>query len=241
MYSEMFDGNAEDIVPAYQVPESADSVINYQDHLGRLEAVVNDQDNSSVAEAILNNHEDVKDNTGYNPEAIINYQDNSSSIGRAAVNNLKEYDNPTNHEYNHAGSTEVLSSLLAPSSADLRQDNEVVSRTEAAAALVSDVYMSSDDDNIGYEKSNTDDLQCDNLQQELEKASAPQTMVALFVEGDGSEPVLIERPVPEPKSKEALIKVRMAGLCCMDVEIFRGLNPFRGLIVSEHNVASFVV
>ena len=44
---------------------------------------------------------------------------------------------------------------------------------------------------------------------------------------------LQERPVPEPEKGEALVKVRMAGICSTDVEITKGYMGFRGILGHE--------
>ena len=57
-------------------------------------------------------------------------------------------------------------------------------------------------------------------------------MVALTVNGDGLEPKLVmDYEIPKRNPGEALIKVLMAGICCMDLEIFKGLIPFKGCLV----------
>ncbi len=56
--------------------------------------------------------------------------------------------------------------------------------------------------------------------------SIPDTMLALEFDGQLR---LIERPVPAPKNQEALIRVRVAGICNTDFEITKGYMDFRGI------------
>ena len=42
-----------------------------------------------------------------------------------------------------------------------------------------------------------------------------------------------ERPKPEPQEDEALIRVRMAGICNTDIEITKGYMDFTGILGHE--------
>ena len=50
---------------------------------------------------------------------------------------------------------------------------------------------------------------------------------------DGGLKFVNEYPVPEPGKGEALIKVRLAGICNTDLEIIKGYMDFRGIIGHE--------
>ena len=55
-----------------------------------------------------------------------------------------------------------------------------------------------------------------------------RTMQALWLE-EQSLRVRDDVPVPEPTAGEALIKVRLAGICATDLELVRGYYPFTGV------------
>jgi len=40
-------------------------------------------------------------------------------------------------------------------------------------------------------------------------------------------------PVPEPHSGEALVRVRLAGICSTDLELVKGYYPFAGILGHE--------
>jgi len=50
---------------------------------------------------------------------------------------------------------------------------------------------------------------------------------------DGERLILREQPIPTPAAGEALIKVRLAGICNTDLEIVRGYMGFRGVLGHE--------
>ncbi len=52
-------------------------------------------------------------------------------------------------------------------------------------------------------------------------------MKALFF--DGLQITLVDLPVPTPGPKEALVRVRLAGICATDLEILKGYMAFRGI------------
>ncbi len=51
-------------------------------------------------------------------------------------------------------------------------------------------------------------------------------MQALFFDGNLE---LREVPPPEPSPGEALVRVRLAGICRTDLEVLRGYHEFRGI------------
>lgn len=57
-------------------------------------------------------------------------------------------------------------------------------------------------------------------------------MKAIWLE-DGQVKVRTDLPVPEPAEGEALIQVRLAGICHTDLELVRGYYPFRGVLGHE--------
>jgi threonine dehydrogenase-like Zn-dependent dehydrogenase len=58
----------------------------------------------------------------------------------------------------------------------------------------------------------------------------PDKMTALIFDGNLC---LTERNVPKPKENEALVRVRLAGICNTDIEIVRGYMNFKGILGHE--------
>lgn len=56
-------------------------------------------------------------------------------------------------------------------------------------------------------------------------------MLALFL--DEKAPSLRRAPAPEPGPGEALVRVRLAGICATDLELIRGYMGFRGILGHE--------
>ena len=56
-------------------------------------------------------------------------------------------------------------------------------------------------------------------------------MLAYALEENG--PSLKEVALPEPSGGEALIRVRLAGICATDLELIRGYMNFRGVLGHE--------
>ncbi len=56
-------------------------------------------------------------------------------------------------------------------------------------------------------------------------------MLAIWFTESG--PALREAPPPEPKPGEALVRVRLAGICATDIEITRGYMGYRGVLGHE--------
>ena len=56
-------------------------------------------------------------------------------------------------------------------------------------------------------------------------------MKALWLDGDPS--LHADIPDPEPCAGEALVRVRLAGICATDLELLRGYAPFRGVLGHE--------
>jgi threonine dehydrogenase-like Zn-dependent dehydrogenase len=56
----------------------------------------------------------------------------------------------------------------------------------------------------------------------------PETMTALWLENQALQ-LREDLPVPHPKPGEALIRVRLAGICATDLELVRGYYPFTGV------------
>ena len=61
--------------------------------------------------------------------------------------------------------------------------------------------------------------------------SLPRAMRAVFFTGQGLR--LEERPVPEPGPGEALVRVRLVGICNTDLELFQGYYGFTGIAGHE--------
>lgn len=62
--------------------------------------------------------------------------------------------------------------------------------------------------------------------------SIPDSMLAVVTDGDGRAR-MERRPVPSPGPGEALIRVRMAGICRTDVELVAGYMAYRGVLGHE--------
>ena len=56
----------------------------------------------------------------------------------------------------------------------------------------------------------------------------PQTMMALWLENQALN-LREDIPLPEPQTGEALIRVRLTGICATDLELVRGYYPFAGV------------
>ena len=50
---------------------------------------------------------------------------------------------------------------------------------------------------------------------------------------DGELKIVTNRPVPEPAENEALIRIRLAGICNTDLEIMKGYMGFKGVLGHE--------
>jgi threonine dehydrogenase-like Zn-dependent dehydrogenase len=57
-------------------------------------------------------------------------------------------------------------------------------------------------------------------------------MLGLWLEGQKAR-IRGDLPMPEPPAGEALIKVRLAGICATDLEMVRGYYPFTGIMGHE--------
>jgi len=66
----------------------------------------------------------------------------------------------------------------------------------------------------------------------------PQSMTALWLENQTLR-LREDLPLPEPQTGEALIRVRLAGICATDLELVRGYYPFSG--VAGHEFVGEVV
>lgn len=56
-------------------------------------------------------------------------------------------------------------------------------------------------------------------------------LIALWLDDSGLS--VREVPLPEPAADEALVRVRLAGVCATDIEITRGYMGFRGILGHE--------
>jgi len=60
----------------------------------------------------------------------------------------------------------------------------------------------------------------------------PYSMTALWLENQALQ-LREDVPLPEPETGEALIRVRLAGICATDLELVRGYYPFTGVAGHE--------